>query len=735
MSSTRAGHLAAQLLVGAFVGLFGTYLLNTVDGFRVPTQLLFVLPLVAWGALRLRGPWDALDWAVLAAVTAHLLVAASGVDPTGSLQATGLALSFALLFWLMRRLENSSPGLRAVIVLAALVPTVIWLAAVAVAWLMEKVAWVQAGGGIPALESYQVFVWGTANAFPILVLLAAPLVAFLTPGRRRRAFAIALGLPAVVVVPLSVGRAGWLGLAVGLVAFEALSGWAFARAAVARIRRSRAMVWGAVIGGLVLTGLALGSGRIGAAVTANLDSRSRIWSQALGVFGADPLTGSGPGTFSWMRLEHVPDYADPIGVILAHNAWLQTLSDGGLLLAAAFGAAVVLWTSTVWRSRRVLTGAQRAAAAAVVGLGAASLLDDFSFLPALMAVAVTLAAWSAPAPEREVVAVEERLRWVLPAGAALIGALVLLPAISVERARTAAAEGRQAAVEGRWPDAADRFAAAAEAHPTNPLDHLGLGFALAEASDVDAARVAYEKADGLSPGDPRVDGALAALAAERGDLDLEATLLDAASRVSTDPQYAYRLARALVGSGDFAAGAQAYALGVTLRTDLYALLASNAYGLGRADVRAALLEVAARLEAVDPERLPPVLWDVSLIDGDLSTDAPAAWQAIGAAIEGRMDEAARRVDEARREAPHAQTTHLAAAWVARLACDQDGYERAIRLAGRVFGGSVPDLAIGRDPIYRELGLGDYQPSWVERPPDAKPWPQGLVDAPKCAWTR
>jgi tetratricopeptide (TPR) repeat protein len=388
----------------------------------------------------------------------------------------------------------------------------------------------------------------------------------------------------------------------------------------------------------------------------------------------------------------------------------------------------------VWRSRSVVSGAQRMAAAAVIGLGAASLLDDFSFLPAVMAMAVTLAAWSIPAPQRQVTAVQGRSWWLLPAGAAVIGALVILPVVSVEAARIAAAAGRRAAIEGRWSDAADRFAAAADAHPTNPLDRLGLGLALAEASDVDAARVAYEGARSLSPADPRAAGALAALAAGRGDLEAEARLLDAASRGSTDPQYAWRLAQVLVGSGDFAAGAEAYALGVMLRTDLYALLSSNAYGLGRGDVHAVLSDVGARVDSADPERLRHVLWDVALVDGALSIDAPAVWQAIHAANDGRMDDAERWVDQARQEAPHDQMTHLAAAWVARLDCDLDGYDRAMRLAGRVLGGSVPDLAIVRDPIYRESGLGDYQPSWVERAPDAEPWPEGLVDAPECEWT-
>lgn len=729
MIDSRPGRLALQLWVAAFVGFFGTYLLNTVDGLRVPVQVIYALPLAVWAARSLRGPRDWLDLAVLVAAAAHLVVAFAGVDPTGSASATGMALGFAVLFWLTRDLATR-PRLRSAVAAAIAVPATGWMFAAAVAWIVEKVEWIVAGGGIPALESYQVFVWGTTNAFPVLGLLTVPFLAFVAPGPLRRLLIVLFGFSMILVVPLSVGRAGWLGIAAALVAFEALSGWARARIVARRVRAGRPRVAaGALAGTAILLSLALNGDRLLGALGSNLESRARIWNQAVGVFGADPITGSGPGTFSWMRLAHVPQFSDPIGVFLAHNAWLQTLADGGVLLGAAFGAVVLLWVGALWRGRAGMTVGERAAAASVIGLGAASLLDDFSFLPAMVAMAVTLAAWSVPSPRTRWRVGAAARPWLL-SGALLVAAVVTVPTIDVERARLIAGEGRSAAVAGRWQEAADLFAAASALHPTNPLLHLSRGLALAETGDQAASREAYGRARALSPGDPRAAGALAALAEEPGE---RIRLLEVATRTSTDAQYAVRLSSSLREIGDAAAAAEAYALAVVLRTDLYAWLDDGATGPAAADVRAAIPAVASKVHARDPDRVRRVLWDVRLADGTLPRDAPAAWRAVAQASAGRREAARNAVAESRRAAPHDQMTHLAAAAVARFACDEDAYRRTMRLAGRMLGGPVPSLAIGRDPVYRDVGLGDFQPSWVERPPSPSIWPFGLIEEPECGW--
>jgi tetratricopeptide (TPR) repeat protein len=714
---------ATQLWVLAFVALFGTYLETWMVGLRIPVQLLYGLPLVVWAALRLRGPRDLLDVVVAIGLGALALAGAAGVDQLGSLETAGLALAYALLFWLMREVSRR-PERQRLLALPVVIGLALWLVAAALAWIGEKLAWIAAGGGLPPLESNQVFVWGTTNAYPILLLLSVPFLAHLGGGARRM-FAIAIGLAGVVVIPFSQGRAGWLGIVVALAALDALSGWPAVRRVIGigRGRAWRPFVALAALGVLVVLALTVGD-RVVGAVASNLDARWRIWEQALAIFAADPLTGSGPGTYSWVRLEHVPDYVERIGVVLAHNAVIQTLSDGGVLLIGGLALIVATWAGMAWGRRDAMTGQQRLAAAAVVGFGAASLLDDFSSLPAIVALVITLAAWSVPAASGSETAGVGR-RWGLVAVAIGIGLVSLWPMVAVESSRLAADRARAAALAGSWDEAARDYQAAADAYPTNPANHLGLGLSRAELGDAQAARAAYETAQALSPGDPRSYGALAELSA---DTDERIALLDAAARRSNEAQYAYRLALELDRAGRGSEAAEAYALAVALRPGLYALLPAAGDGLTRPSVRSDLASAVALIGLRSGLRTP--LWDAGLADGDLPADAPLAWQAVASAASGDIDAANARAADAVTQSPQDPRSHLAVAAVAAYSCDRASYDDAMRLAGNPrpdFGG----LGLQRDPAYRELGIGDYQPSGTDRPPAAQVWPRDLVEIPDC----
>jgi len=715
---------AIQVWLLAFVVLAGTSLTDLVPGAWLVVAVLYGLPVVIVGLVRLRGPVDRLDWLVLVALAAYAIASLLSVDPTGSLASLGLALVYAVVFMLARR-WFATDATRHLVALPFALGFTAWLAWVAIAWIGEKVGWIGAGGGIPPLDAVQPFLWGSPNTYPILVLLAWPFAASLPNPVLRRSLLAVIAVTAIAVVPMSVGRAGWLGLAIAVVSFWVLSGGSAERVRSA-LRAPAAWLAGLVALAAVVV---LAGGRFVSAVALALDARISLWSQALGVFGADPITGSGPTTYSWTRLAHVPDYADPIGVHVAHNVVVQVLADGGLVLAGAVAAMALAWMAAVWRGRAVMTPIQRMGAAAVIGVAAASLLDDFTSLPAIVAGALLLAGWSVPVVEVAATTHGVR-RWTLPVSVGLALLVVAWPMYAMSSARLAAGDGRAFAMERRWAQAADRFADAVAMHDTFPLHHLGHGLSDAESGDLESARAAYARAQALSPGDPRASGALAALS---DDPDLAIDALGRATRQSTDAQYALRLSDALLGAGDVAGAADAYALAVFLRTDLYASLLQGRYGLGAADVRAALPAVASRVRAVDPSRAQVVAWDLDLADRELASDAPAAWRAVAAAAEGRPDEARALVNEARSDAPHDQMTHLAAAAVARFDCDEDAYRRAMRLAGRVLGGPVPTLAIGRDPIYRDFGLGDYQPSWVDRPPPMPVWPFGLVSSPSCPW--
>ena len=62
------GSLAIQVWVFAFLVFFGSEIVHLDPLLRLTAQLLFGVPLVAWALLRLRGPMDRLDLAVLVSV-------------------------------------------------------------------------------------------------------------------------------------------------------------------------------------------------------------------------------------------------------------------------------------------------------------------------------------------------------------------------------------------------------------------------------------------------------------------------------------------------------------------------------------------------------------------------------------------------------------------------------------------------------------------------------------------
>lgn len=721
--------LGLQVWAFVFVAFAGSELLGAEPGLRVAVQVAWVAPVATWAALRLRGSITPLDWSILAALTALAVVSLASVDVQGSLESLGLAIAYALTFWTMRAV-GSVQRLRSATAVGVSYALTLWLVMAAVFWIVEKVDWFTATGTIPPLESAQVFIWGTTNAFPIMVLLALPFIAWQRPGVARSALFVIWAVASVIVVPLSMGRAGWIGVAVAVVALEPLTGWPVSRQVIARLRARSVLVGVAAVAGaaVLVLGVIVGPGVLADGVGGD---RARIWSQALAIFGADPLTGGGPATFSWLRLAHVPDYAYAVPVRLAHNVPLLTLADGGLLLATAFGAMVAIFVVTAWRAA---TGQRRRLTlAALIGVGVASMLDDFSSLPALMAAIVTLAAWTVAREDEPVVTdTTEPRGWVLP-GAVLALALLAMPAVvDVDAARLAAADGRRAAVAGEWDVASQRFTDAVGAYGDTAGYWLGLGLSAWHAGDPGRAAEAYAAAHLRNPFDARAAGALAAL--DAGSLASRDLLDEAVRHDITDPQYSYRLGAQRWESGQEAASIGAYGLAVAIAPPLIETFTpvGGSDGPRRSEVAAAALEHVRQLDQLDGYVLrPEVAWDLGLAAGDLPDDAPAPWRAVDLARNGDTDTALQLARDGLATQPGNPRALQALAAVARMACDP-----STPALERLVGSRVPlrpsEVRDVRDHTYRDQGLGTYQPLAEDPYPPLGAWPWSLIgDAPDC----
>jgi O-antigen ligase len=249
------------------------------------------------------------------------------------------------------------------------------------------------------------------------------------------------------------------------------------------------------------------------------------WTQAWSIFRADPLGGTGAGTYELARR---PMRQDTLGPIDPHNLVLKTLAETGivglLLLLGAIAAAVRVAVGALQRT----AGEERAAAAALVAGGAAWLVHSLVDMPweyAAATIPVTfglgvLAAAGRPAEEP---AAPARSAVVLPATVALVllGSLAF-PWLAERRLSTSL----DALTEG---DARTGLTAAQDARALDPLsvEPLLLEGTAYELSDrPDDARRAYERAVRLQPRNPDTWYALGRFEYEQGDLARALLYLD-----------------------------------------------------------------------------------------------------------------------------------------------------------------------------------------------------------------
>jgi O-antigen ligase len=192
---------------------------------------------------------------------------------------------------------------------------------------------------------------GYANALAVFAAMAALLAlgfALRSTQRPVRLAAATALVPLGAVITLSASRGALLALAAGIAVFVALS------------ERRRVAALGAAA--LALAGLAsltffarlpetaprATSLRADLLTLAGHD-RGRYWAAALESFSDHPFLGSGAGTFSrmWLRYRDVN-----LGVLDAHNLYLEVLSELGPLGLAFLGVALAIPLAAAVRARR-----------------------------------------------------------------------------------------------------------------------------------------------------------------------------------------------------------------------------------------------------------------------------------------------------------------------------------------------------------------------------------------------
>ena len=238
-------------------------------------------------------------------------------------------------------------------------------------------------------------------------------------------------------------------------------------------------------------------GRLG---DVGLNNRGELWREAWRIFEAEPLLGSGAGTFEIARKRYRSDALD---ASQPHDVPLQFLADTGLVGFALFAAVVGAGAAATVGALRRLAGAERTAAAALAVVPCVYLLHalvdydwDFPAVtgPTLVAVGSLAAAGRGRAP-----------RTRQPFAAVAVASLSLAVLVSLATPWLADRSLGQVSRELDAGDLEGAAAAADRARSLNPLSMSALhkkGAVAERRGDVAAARTAYARAVSLQPKNP-----------------------------------------------------------------------------------------------------------------------------------------------------------------------------------------------------------------------------------------
>jgi O-antigen ligase len=499
--------LTAAFLFVLFVG--GGYPGATSAAARVTTQILVLLTLSGWLVVAVRDvrwfPRSQLVGPGAIALALMAVCALFSVSPRMSLGGVAFsAVALAILVFVEQLAVSPffRPRLRALLVAVPAVVSVAYIGQVVFGWVEY---WHLAGGlALPPLRpDWAGLTFGSPNLVATVLLLAGPLalaaVATGGPRNRRRVAAITiLAALAVVAIALTGSRGGALGLA-GVMAL----GGAFAILRFRRIPRGLLAVTAvsmiSLLAALLVVLLARG-GQGGEGV------RLDLWRTALAIFVDHPVTGGGPDTWAMLKLTEARPFVPTFVVHHAHNLYLWTLAELGILgsagVAVLAGAVLVLLFRRARSSETIVAFTAIAVLAALAGLATQSLVDVVTNLPAIVLLVAVVVGYGLHAGRETEEAAEPRAHGPARRSAGLLvaGSLgIAVLGIGFVREDLAVAAATRADAMLLVGDAGEAAAGFADAYGLDPvpLYQAETGLAWAFANDATAASVSVNAVIGV----------------------------------------------------------------------------------------------------------------------------------------------------------------------------------------------------------------------------------------------
>lgn len=504
------------LVGGGFPGIYTPQL-------RLASVLLSGLVLVTWAVVAWRDafwrPRSAIWPAFAVALAAFAVATVTSTIPRMSLEYLGYGILLAALYLLLQRLLAHPffrPRLGILAVALAGGIALIYLVLVVHDW----IGWWALVGRItapPLRPNFEALTYGNPSAvMTITLLFLAPAVAHVgwaTPARR--AVVAILGVLVLAVTLASGSRAGWLGLAIAIVV-TALAWLALSanRATVGVLLRSRRTRVTLVVLGVPLLAVAavFAPGFLLRATSGGESVRLAFYVASVRMFLASPITGLGLGSWPIRRMEYTAAGEQDYYIPHAHNLYLETAAEIGLV---GIAAGIVVLAILGWLIRGGLPDANRerrryawAALFSTFYFGAHQLLDFYPNFPAVLFAFALPIAWLDATSERTV-PLPGWLRRSLPrpgrfAGLAAVAVLTVAVAGHAWSETNAIAhqDAVDAANAGDWARALPLARAAATADPGIPAYQFTLGLAEAHAGDTAAAADAFRRsatADDLPP--------------------------------------------------------------------------------------------------------------------------------------------------------------------------------------------------------------------------------------------